>query len=110
MSSFDKREQAFENKFFHDEEMKFKTVARRRKLLGLWAAHQLHKSEEESLEFALEIVRFGIENPKDGAVAKEIQKQLKKGGIELSLEEIELKIKELHIAAEKSLLEEYNAG
>jgi hypothetical protein len=45
MTTFDNREQAFENKFAHDEEMLFKITARRNKLLGLWAAepmpHQL---------------------------------------------------------------------
>ena len=38
MSTFDDRENAFENKFAHDEEMKFKAVARTNKLIGLWAA------------------------------------------------------------------------
>jgi hypothetical protein len=44
MSTFDDRENAFENKFAHDEEMKFKAEARTNKLLGLWAAELLGKS------------------------------------------------------------------
>ncbi|MEM8776961.1 MAG: ATPase inhibitor subunit zeta, partial [Pseudomonadota bacterium] len=38
MSTFDDRENAFENMYAHDEEMKFKAEARRNKLVGLWAA------------------------------------------------------------------------
>jgi hypothetical protein len=38
MTTFDKREKGFENKFAHDEELRFKATARRNKLLGLWAA------------------------------------------------------------------------
>jgi hypothetical protein len=38
MTTFDKREEGFEKKFAHDEELKFKAAARRNKLLGLWAA------------------------------------------------------------------------
>ena len=38
MSTFDERENAFESKFAHDEELQFKAVARRNKLVGLWAA------------------------------------------------------------------------
>jgi hypothetical protein len=38
MSTFDERESAFENKFAHDEEMAFRAIARRNKLVGLWAA------------------------------------------------------------------------
>ena len=38
MTTFDKREESFEGKFAHDEELRFKAMARRNKLLGLWAA------------------------------------------------------------------------
>ncbi len=38
MTTFDDREQAFENKFAHDAEAEFKTVARRNRMLGLWDA------------------------------------------------------------------------
>ena len=41
MTTFDKREEGFEKKFAHDEELKFKAEARRNKLLGLWAAEKL---------------------------------------------------------------------
>ena len=39
--SFEDRERAFESKWAHDEELRFKIVARRNKLLGLWAAEQM---------------------------------------------------------------------
>ena len=39
--TFDKREQAFEQKFAHDEELKFKGLARCNKLVGNWAAEKL---------------------------------------------------------------------
>ena len=41
MTTFDKREEGFEKKFAHDEELRFKANARRNKLLGLWAAEKL---------------------------------------------------------------------
>ena len=44
MTTFDKREEGFEKKFAHDEELRFKAMARRNKLLGLWAAGILGKS------------------------------------------------------------------
>ena len=37
MTTFDKREEAFEAKFAHDEELRFLAIARRNKLLGAWA-------------------------------------------------------------------------
>ena len=48
MSGIDDREKAFENKFAHDEALRFKAEARRNKLLGLWAAEKLGKSGEEA--------------------------------------------------------------
>ena len=41
MTTFDKREEAFEQQFAHDEELRFKATARRNKLVGLWAAEKL---------------------------------------------------------------------
>ena len=38
MTNMKDRENAFESKFAHDENLKFKATARRNKLLGLWAA------------------------------------------------------------------------
>ena len=38
MTAFDDHKTAAEAKFTHDQEFQFKTMARRNKLLGLWAA------------------------------------------------------------------------
>ncbi|MDV4144167.1 MULTISPECIES: DUF1476 domain-containing protein [Shimia] len=56
MSTFDDRENAFENKYAHDEEMKFKAEARCNKLLGLWAAEMLGKSGEEAETYARDVI------------------------------------------------------
>jgi hypothetical protein len=56
MSTFDDRENAFENKFAHDEEMKFKAEARCNKLLGLWAAELLGKSGSDAEAYAKEVI------------------------------------------------------
>jgi hypothetical protein len=56
MSTFDDRENAFENKFAHDEDMKFKAEARCNKLLGLWAAEMLGKSGDEAEAYAREVI------------------------------------------------------
>ena len=49
MTTFDKREEAFEQQFAHDEELRFKATARRNKLLGLWAAEKLGSAKEGDL-------------------------------------------------------------
>ncbi len=61
MSTFDDRENAFENKFAHDEAMKFKAEARTNKLLGLWAAGLLGKSGDDAESYAKEVVKADFE-------------------------------------------------
>ncbi|MGJ8589992.1 MAG: DUF1476 domain-containing protein [Yoonia sp.] len=61
MTTFDDRENAFENKFAHDAEMQFKADARRNKLLGLWAAELMGKTGDEAAEYAKEVVKSDFE-------------------------------------------------
>ena len=41
MTTFDEREKAFENKFAHDQDLKFKAESRRNKALAEWAGAKL---------------------------------------------------------------------
>jgi hypothetical protein len=61
MTTFDKREEGFEQKFAHDEELRFKATARRNKLLGHWAAEKLGLSGAEADSYALALVMSDIE-------------------------------------------------
>ncbi|MFK7868832.1 MAG: DUF1476 domain-containing protein [Roseobacter sp.] len=61
MTTFDDRENAFENKYAHDAEMQFKAEARRNKLLGLWAAELLGKSGSDAEAYAKEVVKSDFE-------------------------------------------------
>ena len=56
MTTFDKREEGFEKKFAHDEELRFKATARRNKLLGLWAAEKLGLSGADADAYSKEVV------------------------------------------------------
>ncbi len=72
MTSFDNRENAFENKFAHDAETQFKIDARRNKLLGLWAAELLGKSGEEAAAYAVEVVKSDFEEAGDEDVIRKV--------------------------------------
>jgi hypothetical protein len=61
MTTFDDRETAFETKFAHDAEMVFKADARRNKLLGLWAAGLLGKTDEAAAAYAVEVIKSDLE-------------------------------------------------
>jgi hypothetical protein len=79
MTTFDKREEGFEQQFAHDEELKFKATARRNKLLGHWAAEQLGLSGAEADSYALSLVMSDIEGNHD--VAEKIRKDFAAKGV-----------------------------
>jgi hypothetical protein len=74
MTTFDRREEAFEQQFAHDEELKFKATARRNKMLGLWAAEKLGLSGAEADSYALAVVMYDLEDTSDHDVAHKIRK------------------------------------
>ena len=72
MSTFDDRESAFEGKFAHDAEMQFKAEARRNKLLGLWAAGLLGKSDDAALDYAREVIKADFQEAGDEDVYRKV--------------------------------------
>jgi hypothetical protein len=74
MTTFDKREEGFEKKFAHDEELRFKASARRNKLLGLWAAEKLGLSGAQAEAYAKEVVIADFEEAGDQDVFRKIRK------------------------------------
>jgi len=81
MTTFDKREEGFEKQFAHDEELKFKAVARRNKMLGLWAAERLGLSGAEAETYARSVVLAEFEQGGDSAVVAKIRKDLEAKGV-----------------------------
>ena len=70
MTTFDKREEAFEKKFVVEEELRFKAEARRNKLLGLWAAEKLGKSGPAADAYAKEVIAAEFEEGRDAGVLR----------------------------------------
>ncbi|MEQ3626473.1 MAG: DUF1476 domain-containing protein [Celeribacter sp.] len=103
MSTFDERENAFENKFAHDAEMQFKAEARRNKLLGLWAADLLGKSGDEATAYARDVIRADFEEAGDEDVYRKVKADLGDKTDETTLRS---KMVELMTRAKAQLLEE----
>ena len=95
MSSFDKREEGFQKKFAHDEELRFKAGARRNKLLGLWAAEKLGKTGAEAEAYAKQVIAADFEEAGDDDVFRKVQADLAAGGVEQSEHQIRRTMDEL---------------
>ena len=95
MSTFDRREEAFESKFAHDEELRFKAEARRNKLLGLWAAELLGKSGDEADAYAKEVVAADFEEAGDEDVFRKLRADFDANGVDQSDHQIRRTMTEL---------------
>ena len=65
MTTFDDRENAFENKFAHDQDMAFRVTARRNRLIGQWAAEKMGLTAEETDSYAKSVVQADFEEAGD---------------------------------------------
>ena len=103
MSTFDDRENAFENKFAHDAEMQFKADARRNKLLGLWAAKMMGKSEEDATTYVKEVIKSDFEEAGHEDVVRKVAGDL---GDKSNTDEIRTKMDEFLATAKAQLMAE----
>ena len=83
-TTFDKREEGFEKRFAHDEELRFKANARRNKMLGLWAAEKLGLTGDAANAYAKDVVMSDFEEGGDHDVFKKVRKDLDAKGVTVS--------------------------
>jgi len=88
MTTFDKREEGFEKKFAHDEELRFKANARRNRLLGLWAAEKMGLSGPAADAYAKEVVVADFEEAGDDDVLRKVSKDFKAKSVAQSDQQI----------------------
>ena len=93
MTTFDKREDAFENKFVHDETLRFKATARRDKLLALWAAEKMGRADAQA--YVAEVIAASIEEAGDEDVFRKIRKDFDAAGVAQSDHQIRRTMDEL---------------
>ncbi|MBY0429027.1 MAG: DUF1476 domain-containing protein [Alphaproteobacteria bacterium] len=59
MTTFDEREKAYEEKFAHDEELRFKAKVKAAKLLAKWAANEIGLSVDVYVNELVNMVTSG---------------------------------------------------
>ncbi len=88
-SSFDDRQKAFENKFKHDEELRFKVESRAVRHFGLWAAAQLGKKGPDADKYADEVLEADFEQHGIKNVLHKVKKDLAAKGVEMTEHHLE---------------------
>jgi hypothetical protein len=103
MTTFNDREKSFEAKFSHEQEHDFRALARRNKLLGLWAAEQMGLSGSEADAYALAVVDADFQRPGDDDVMEKVHADLNAKGIEISEHLVRKQMDELLAVAIKQI-------
>ena len=103
MTGMDDRKEAFEKKFAHDEELKFKAIARRNKLLGLWAAEKLGTTGADADADAIEVVKSDFEEAGDEDVFRKVRGDFTAAGVEQSDHQIRRTMEDLLMQAAEQI-------
>lgn len=99
MTTFDKREDSFEKKFAHDEELRFRATARRNKRLAAWAAEKLGKPAADADAYFKEVMAADLEEAGDDDVVRKLTADFAKAGVEQSEHQIRRTMDELMATA-----------
>ena len=105
MSTFDDRERAFETKFAHDEEMKFRFIARRNRLLGEWAARKMGLSDVETDSYSKDVIRADFEEAGDEDVIRKLLGDMLAANVEIDDATVRRAIEEQTVEARRQLME-----
>jgi len=105
-SAFEDRKKGFENKWAHDEELRFKVFARRNKLLGIWAAEQTGLSVAETEAYAREVIKAAFEKPGDDNVFEKIKADFSVKSLDISEHTIRRTMEELLQTAKEQVEQE----
>lgn len=106
MTTFDDRERAFEAKFAHDEELQFRIIARRNRLLGEWAAGLMKLTPEETDAYRKAVVQAEFEEFGDEDVVRKVLGDLISAGVDADEAAVRAAIADKAIEAKRQVMSE----
>ncbi len=106
MSGFSDRQKQFEEKFQHDQDLQFRVINRRNKLLGLWAAEILGKSGDDAEAYAKEVVLSDLEEPGDDDVVRKLLGDFEAAKVEVSEHRVRHQMEQLLPTAKEQIMKE----
>jgi hypothetical protein len=108
MTTFDDRERAFETKYAHDEDLRFRVIARRNRLLGQWAARLMGLSDAEADAYAKDVIRADFEEAGDEDVIRKLLGDLTAAGVETDDSKIREALTHKEAEARRQIMEQIN--
>ena len=109
MTTFNDRENAFENLYAHDAQMQFKAEARRNKLLGLWAADLMGITGDAAAAYAKTVVIADLEEAGDEDVIRKVVADFANKAVAVSDADLRRKLQECLTEAKEQIIAEAGA-
>ena len=109
MTQFDDRERAVEAKYTPDEEMQFRIIARRNRLLGEWAARKMGLNDAETESYAKDVIRSDFEGAGEHDVIRKLLGDLIAAGVDCDEENIRDALRNKEIEARRQIIEASNS-
>lgn len=110
MPMFSEREKAIEQEFEHKQELRFKLLAKRNRLLGLWAAERMGLGREEAEAYALRVVDKEIVGRGDAAAVDKVAEDLAATGRPATKEQILSRLQAFESQARKEIAKPSRSG
>ena len=108
MTTFDDRERAFEAKYARDEDVQFRIIARRNRLLGAWAARLMGLNEAEAESYAKDVIRADFEEAGDDDVVRKVLGDLTAAGVDCDESKIREALAHKTVEARRQIIEASN--
>ena len=105
MTTFNDRERAFETQYARDEEMQFRIIARRNRLMGEWAAGLMGLTEVEAASYAKDVVRADFEEAGDEDVIRKLLGDLTSAQVDIDEARIRDALGHKTVDARRQLME-----
>lgn len=105
MTTFGDRERAFEAKFANDQELQFKIIARRNRLLGEWAAERMGLTPEERDAYAKAVVQADFEEVGDEDVIRKVTGDLTSAKVEVTDGEVRAALEAVSVEARRQFMD-----
>jgi hypothetical protein len=109
MSQFQDRERAFEAKYARDEDMQFRIIARRNRLLGEWAARLMGLTEAEAESYSKDVIRSDFEEPGEQDVIRKVLGDLTAAGVECDEDKVLEAMRNREVEARRQIIETSNS-
>jgi hypothetical protein len=109
MTQFSDRERAFETKYARDEDMQFRIIARRNRLLGHWAAGLMGLTDAEAESYAKDVIRSDFEEAGEQDVIRKVLGDLTAAGVECDEDKVVEALRNKEVEARRQIIETSNS-